>query len=73
VKSLPEEVEIFKTPFEEKQEIDREVDFQRRKDDPDFKGAFHEKKRKFSDKRRTGYSKQVSAKSSKSRGKKGRR
>jgi len=44
VEELPEEVEIVETPYEEKQEILREVDMQRRKDDPDFKGAFHEKK-----------------------------
>jgi ATP-dependent RNA helicase RhlE len=72
VKSLPKEVEVFKTPFEEKQEIDREIDFQKRKDDPDFKGAFHEKKRDFSNKKKRGGYKPVSAKSNKSRGRKRR-
>jgi len=43
-KSLPKEVEITETPFEEKQLQDRELDEQRKKADPDFKGAFHEKK-----------------------------
>jgi ATP-dependent RNA helicase RhlE len=44
VKEIPEEVFIEKTPYDEKQMIDREIDVQKRKDDPDFKGAFHEKK-----------------------------
>ena len=44
VKSLPEEVFVEKTPYDEKQAIEREIDNQKRKDDPDFKGAFHEKK-----------------------------
>ncbi|MDX5442600.1 MAG: DEAD/DEAH box helicase, partial [Hymenobacteraceae bacterium] len=43
-KPLPQEVEIFKTPFEEQQEMAREIDHQKRKENPDFKGAFHEKK-----------------------------
>ncbi|WP_079641130.1 DEAD/DEAH box helicase [Sphingobacterium nematocida] len=41
---LPEEVFIEKTPYEEKQAIAREIDNQKKKDNPDFKGAFHEKK-----------------------------
>lgn len=44
-KKMPEEVLIEKTLFEEKQLIDREIDLIKRKEDPDFKGAFHEKKR----------------------------
>lgn len=42
---IPGEVKIFPTPFEEKQGYEREIDQQKRRDDPDFKGAFHEKKR----------------------------
>jgi len=42
---IPEGVEITETPFEEKQLQDREIDEQRRKMDPEFKGAFHEKKK----------------------------
>ncbi|GAB2552461.1 DEAD/DEAH box helicase [Rufibacter soli] len=42
--TIPEEVEIHKTPFDEQQEINKELDLQKRRDDPDFKGAFHEKK-----------------------------
>jgi ATP-dependent RNA helicase RhlE len=44
VLTLPTEVFIEETPYEERQYIAREVDNQKRKDDPDFKGAFHEKK-----------------------------
>ena len=43
---LPEEVSVETTPFVERQEMLREIDFQKRKDNPDFKGAFHEKKNK---------------------------
>lgn len=41
---IPEVVHIEKTEPEEKQEQAREIDRQKRLDDPDFKGAFHEKK-----------------------------
>lgn len=41
---IPVEVEIVATPFEENQAYLREVDDQRKKEDPTFKGAFHEKK-----------------------------
>ena len=44
VKELPEGVFIEKTGFEERQAIAREIDNQKKKDDPDFKGAFHDKK-----------------------------
>ncbi|AEI49305.1 DEAD/DEAH box helicase [Runella slithyformis] len=43
---LPEALEVPETPFEEQQNLLRELDDQRRKDDPTFKGAFHEKKNK---------------------------
>lgn len=42
---IPEEVEITETPFDEKQIMLREIDRQKRKENPDFKGAFHEKKK----------------------------
>ncbi|MEO1054623.1 MAG: DEAD/DEAH box helicase [Bacteroidota bacterium] len=45
VLSIPKEVEITDTEFWEKQEIARQIDEQKRKENPDFKGAFHEKKR----------------------------
>ncbi|RFS16199.1 DEAD/DEAH box helicase [Emticicia sp. C21] len=41
---IPSEVETAETPFEERQNYLREVDDQRKKEDPTFKGAFHEKK-----------------------------
>jgi ATP-dependent RNA helicase RhlE len=41
---LPEEVTIEETPFEEKQKMGRELDERRKKLDPTFQGAFHEKK-----------------------------
>lgn len=45
-KPIPSEVNIPETPFEESQEMLRAIDDQRKKEDPDFKGAFHEKKAK---------------------------
>lgn len=44
VSELPSEVFIEETPYPERQAIAREIDTQRRKEDPEFKGAFHEKK-----------------------------
>lgn len=44
VREIPAGVEIEKTSFDEGQEIGREIDRQKRKEDPEFKGAFHEKK-----------------------------
>lgn len=43
-KKLPTEVEVEKTPFEEAQQMARDIDQQKRREDPDFKGAFHDKK-----------------------------
>jgi ATP-dependent RNA helicase RhlE len=43
---IPPDVEIAETPYEENQLMLREIDDQRRKEDPEFQGAFHEKKRK---------------------------
>ncbi len=41
-------MEIVKTPKAEEQEMLREIDEQNRRENPEFKGAFHEKKeRKF--------------------------
>ena len=44
VLEIPAEVEIAETPFEENQLMLREIDTQRKKDDPEFAGAFQEKK-----------------------------
>ncbi|MFD0765341.1 DEAD/DEAH box helicase [Mucilaginibacter lutimaris] len=44
VHDIPDEVFIEETPYQERQDQAREIDLQKRKEDPDFKGAFHEKK-----------------------------
>ncbi|MDX1283533.1 MAG: C-terminal helicase domain-containing protein, partial [Draconibacterium sp.] len=51
LKEIPEEVEVIETEFKENQDQLREIDRQRRIDDPTYKGAFHQKKRKDSSKR----------------------
>jgi ATP-dependent RNA helicase RhlE len=45
VKKMPNSIEIAETPFEEAQEMAREIDRQKRFEDPDFKGAFHERRK----------------------------
>jgi ATP-dependent RNA helicase RhlE len=42
---LPNEITIEETTFEEKQEMAREIDRQKKKEDPTYQGAFHERKR----------------------------
>lgn len=44
VKDIPAGVFIEETSYEERQAMLREIDFQKRKTNPEFKGAFHEKK-----------------------------
>ncbi|HTH57302.1 MAG TPA: DEAD/DEAH box helicase [Cyclobacteriaceae bacterium] len=44
VRKMPTEVAIEETPFEEQQEMAREIDRQKRRDDPEYQGAFHERK-----------------------------
>jgi ATP-dependent RNA helicase RhlE len=44
VKKLPKEIVIEPTPIEEAQAMAREIDRQKRYEDPEFKGAFHVKK-----------------------------
>jgi ATP-dependent RNA helicase RhlE len=46
VAEMPSEVEVTTTEFQERQQQKREVDRQRKIDDPTFKGAFHKKKRR---------------------------
>ena len=46
VHPFPPEVEITETPVFEAKDMAREIDVQRRKNDPTFKGAFHERKKK---------------------------
>ncbi|KAF1855236.1 hypothetical protein Lal_00008607 [Lupinus albus] len=44
VLDIPTEVFVEETPYQERQDQAREIDMQKRKEDPEFKGAFHEKK-----------------------------
>lgn len=44
--SFPDEVKLEDTPRQEKIDMERVIDTVKRKQDPTFKGAFHEKKRK---------------------------
>ncbi|MFB9841566.1 DEAD/DEAH box helicase [Mucilaginibacter ginsenosidivorans] len=44
VSALPGEVFVEETPYEERQAQAKEIDEQKRKENPEFKGAFHEKK-----------------------------
>lgn len=44
LKKLPAEVKVEETPFEEAQMMAKAIDNQRKREDPNFKGAFHEKK-----------------------------
>jgi len=46
VKKLPPSIVVEETPFEEQQEMSREIDRQKRREDPEYQGAFHERKRK---------------------------
>jgi len=41
---IPEEVAVLPTPFEEQQRMSKELDERRKKLDPTYKGAFHERK-----------------------------
>ena len=47
VSEMPKSIEITDTPFEERQEMMMEIDRQKRREDPSFKGAFHEKKKNY--------------------------
>ncbi|BDD07968.1 DEAD/DEAH box family ATP-dependent RNA helicase [Fulvitalea axinellae] len=54
VAQIPSGVKVEKTPFEEGQTIARAVDDWKKKLDPTYKGAFHEKKKKPADKTAKG-------------------
>jgi ATP-dependent RNA helicase RhlE len=45
VRKLPDAIEAAETTFEESQDMAREIDWQKKKEDPEFMGAFHERKR----------------------------
>ena len=51
LREMPETVEVIETEFNENQDHLREIDRQRKIDDPTYRGAFHKKKNKFSSKR----------------------
>jgi len=44
--ALPGNIEVSPTPYDEKQKMAREIDHQKRLENPDFQGAFHEKKKR---------------------------
>lgn len=44
VKKLPADIEIAETPPFEAKEMAKEIDWQKKKEDPTFQGAFHERK-----------------------------
>jgi ATP-dependent RNA helicase RhlE len=46
LKDIPTEVEITKTSYSEAQAMSLDMDWQKKREDPEFKGAFHEKKKK---------------------------
>jgi ATP-dependent RNA helicase RhlE len=46
VAALPPGLKAEETPFREVQEMAREIDRQKQKEDPSFQGAFHERKKK---------------------------
>lgn len=46
LKVLPTEVTVVSTPYAESQAMAKDIDFQKRREDPDFKGAFHERRSK---------------------------
>ena len=50
---LPAEIKIHKTSFEESQIMEREIDHQKRLENPNYKGAFHEKKERSSKPKRS--------------------
>ncbi len=51
VEEIPAEVDVVETDFKEQQNQLREIDRQRKIDDPSYQGAFHEKKRKMGPKK----------------------
>lgn len=58
-KPFPEGVDQYVTPKEETQNMNREVDRQKRLENPEFKGAFHEKKNKPAPKKASNVKKQT--------------
>ena len=44
VKQLPPDLEVAETPPMEARDMAKEIDWQKKKEDPTFQGAFHERK-----------------------------
>lgn len=44
VTAMPADVFIEETPYDERQALAKDIDMQKRKEDPEYQGAFHEKK-----------------------------
>lgn len=63
--AVPSIVEMAETPAEENQAMLREIDEQRKKEDPTFRGAFHEKKSLGTAKTRTAKRNTLTAKAAK--------
>ncbi|MCS6820280.1 MAG: DEAD/DEAH box helicase [Microscillaceae bacterium] len=63
---IPAGVEVPETDFEEKQAIAKAIDDQRKKENPDFQGAFHEKKAKNISSKKKSKAKSISKNSQKS-------
>ncbi len=59
---LPADVFVEETPDEERQEQNREIDMQKRRENPEFKGAFHEKKERVEKKPTLGHKQQLAKK-----------
>ena len=70
---LPEEIDIIPLSKPEKQQIDREIDRQKRLANPEFKGAFHEKKARPSKSSFSFNQKSTQLRETKNKGKKGGR
>ncbi|NQU85990.1 MAG: DEAD/DEAH box helicase [Mariniphaga sp.] len=64
-KEIPEDMKIIKTETSEKQDQLREIDRQRKLDDPTFQGAFHERKKKSEKKPKKFFSKNSQSKKKK--------
>lgn len=70
VLDTPEGIRFPDTPFEESQAMLRKLDEQRKKADPDFKGAFHEKKKPKKSTRKPGQKAKGKPTASKRKGRK---
>jgi ATP-dependent RNA helicase RhlE len=70
LRRLPASIPIEETSSEEAQDMAREIDTQKRRDDPEFKGAFHERKRGAFNERRGAFNAKKNEKKGKETSKK---